>query len=102
MAFAGKRLGASFKGFFKVLVLPASGTGTYRHVLPVASKRISWRIYVFPPSFLIPPDLRAAYSSNSDVIDSWYLYRIDSADKLEDTVRRIADLHEVWSRARCD
>lgn len=38
----------------------------------------------------------------SDVIDSWYLYRIDSADKLEDTARRIADLHELWSRVHCD
>ena len=36
------------------------------------------------------------------VIDSWYLYRIDSADKLEDTARRIADLHELWSRVHCD
>lgn len=43
-----------------------------------------------------------ALLSRSNVIDSWYLYRIDSADKLEDTARRIADLHELWSRVHCD
>lgn len=56
--FRGERSGASFKGFFKALVLPASGTS----ILPVASKHISRSIRVSPPPFLIPPSYALRFS----------------------------------------
>ncbi|KAL2736497.1 hypothetical protein V1477_013006 [Vespula maculifrons] len=66
------------------------------------SRRVSYQRVPFPCR--VHDDDEAAASKRATlpkadiVIDSWYLYRIDSADKLEDTARRIADLHELWSR----
>ncbi|KAF7393106.1 hypothetical protein HZH66_008939 [Vespula vulgaris] len=66
------------------------------------SRRVSYQRVPFPCR--VHEDDEAAASKRATlpkadiVIDSWYLYRIDSADKLEDTARRIADLHELWSR----
>lgn len=98
----GKRSGASFKGSFKVARLTR-----FWYYVPARPSFLSHRnasrgLCSRSPRrrFSSPRSTRG--SPSSDVIDSWYLYRIDSADKLEDTARRIADLHEVWSRARCD
>ena len=93
---ANEQAAAAFKGPFQEAGHVAARRSSRALVVSSgisSSREIPVRGYI--PRFCSPLGRTA-------VIDSWYLYRIDSADKLEDTARRIADLHELWRRVHCD